>query len=515
MHKGYVWSSVGGILVLIGMMMLIPAAVGVYFGEPEYLVFLCCASAAWLIGSILYVGLRPKELQKKRFRLMMKDSYAIVTYGWIAAVLFAMLPYLFTGSMHTITDAFFEATSGFTMTGATVLQQIEAQARCVLLWRSLTQWLGGMGVLVLFVALINGQNQGSLQLVRADGMGASKQRIHPKTLETAAGLALIYMSHTALCIILYFVAGMGWFDALNHGLTVISSGGFSTRNAGIGSFQNVAIEWVTIFAMFLTGLNYTLFLHAWHNKSLRELTTSFELRVYVCVVAFVSIVTICMIAPSYDGNIALAVRHGMFQVLSMITTAGFVVCDFTQWVIPAQLILILLLLSGACAGAVGGSIKLDRHMILMQKSVQEIRRFLHPNLVTRLKSNHQLLDDDLVLSVSTFFYIYIALIICGAAILSMCGLELMAALTAAMSCLGGVGISFGLGSSAVYYGAIPVVGKWVLGILMLIGRLEVYAVLVLIHPFHRKLRENERMQSLEKLERDGLIEPFVRDYDDD
>ena len=513
MQKGYVWSSVGAMLMLLGMMMTIPAAAGLYYRETEYVAFLLSAGAAVLAGSLLYFLCKPRD--KKRKRLHMKDGYAIVTYGWLAAVFLTMIPYLLTGTVHSVTDAFFEAASGFTMTGATVLFDVESQARCVLLWRSMTQWLGGMGILIMFVALLNGQNQGSLQLFRAEGLGAAKQKIHPKTLETAAGLGLIYLLHTAVVVVLYAVCGMGLFDAVNHGLTVISAGGFSTKTAGIGAFDSAAIEWVTIAALILTGINYTLFIHAWHNKSLREFRDSMELRIYLGLLFAASVVVIAMIAPGYDGSWADAVRHGVFQVVSIVTTGGFVLCDVEQWVVPAQLIIILLMLSGACAGSISGGIKIDRHIILLQKSVQEIRRFLHPNLVTRLKSNHQLLDDDVVLSVSTYFYIYVALLVLGVAVLSMCGIELLGALTAAMSCLGGIGPAIGLGSSAVYYGALPAVAKWLLGILMLVGRLEVYAVLVLIHPFHRKMRESERMLSLETMERDGVIEPFVRDYDED
>ncbi len=512
MHKSYVWSSVGGILLLIGMMLMIPVATGLYYGETEYSAFLISAGVALLAGGLLFFCFKPGRRNRKR--LHMKDGYAVVTYSWLAVILLAMMPYLLTGAMNSVTDAFFEAASGFTMTGATVLTDIESQARCVLLWRSMTQWLGGMGVLVLFVAFLNGQNHGSLQLFRADGLGATKQKLHLKTLETAAGLAIIYLIHTALVVVLYYLCGMGLFDAVNHGLTVISTGGFSTRTAGIGVFESVSIEWVTIFAMVLTGINYTLFLHALHHKSLREFRESLELRIYLGLLVIASVVVICFIAPMYDGNLALAVRHGLFQVVSVVTTTGLVLCDVEQWVVPAQLVMILLLMCGACAGSVGGGIKLDRHIILLQKSVQEIRRFLHPNLVTRLKSNHQLLDDDVVLSVSTFFYIYIVLTVLGAAVLSMCGVELLGALTAVMSCLSGVGPAMGLGESAVFYGALPTVAKWMLGILMLIGRLEVYAVLVLIHPFHRKMRESERMSALETMERDGVIEPFVRDYDD-
>ncbi|MBQ2993975.1 MAG: TrkH family potassium uptake protein [Peptococcaceae bacterium] len=512
MHKSYVWSSVGGLLLLLGTMMLVPAAAGRYYAETEYLAFLISAGVVLLIGLLLFCFFKPKD--SKRRRLQMKDGYAVVTYGWLAVVMLSILPYLLTGTVNSLTDAFFESASGFTMTGATILTQIESQARCVLLWRSMTQWLGGMGVLVLFVALLNGQNQGSLQLFRAEGLGSVKQKLHFKTLETAFGLLLIYLLHTILVIVLYWLSGLGLFDAVNHGLTVISTGGFSTRTAGIGAFHSAAVEWVTIAAMFLTGINYTLFIHAWHNKSLREFKESLELRVYFWLLVIASVVVVWFTAPLYDGNLALAVRHGVFQVVSIVTTAGFVLCDIEQWAVPAQLIIVLLLLSGACAGSVGGGIKLDRHIILLQKSVQEIRRFLHPNLVTRLKSNHQLLDDDMVLSVSTYFYIYIALIVLGTLVLSMCGIELSGALTAVMSCLGGIGPAIGQSGFTVCYSALPVVAKWVLGILMLIGRLEVYAVLVLVHPFHRKIRESERMLSLETMERDGMIEPFVRDYDE-
>ena len=519
MQKSYVWSSVGSILLLIGAAMLLPVACGLYFQETEYLVFLGCAGVTVLVGFLLCFGLRPYNNIGKRGRLhkgtrvMMKDGYAIVTYGWIGAALFAMLPYLFTGTVHGVTDGLFEAVSGFTMTGATTLYEIEAVPRCVLLWRSLTQWFGGMGVLVLFVALLNGQNHGSLQLIRADGLNAARQRLNLKMLETASGLALIYVSHTVLLMLLYRLAGMGLFDAVNHGFTVISAGGFSTKTAGIAAYQSATIEWITIFGMFLTGLNYTLFLHAWHNKSLSELKNSLELRVYLGLIFFASIAVIALNAPEYHGTISTLMRHGLFQVLSIITTAGFVVCDFEQWVVPAQLILILLMLCGACAGAVGGGIKIDRHIILIQKSIQEIRRFLHPNLVTRLKSNHQLLEDGVILSVNMFFYIYIALIVFGTAVVSMCGVELLGALTAVLSCLGGIGPAFG--QAALYYGAMPLVAKWALIVLMLIGRLEVYAVMVLIHPLHRQMRESDRIQVLKNLERDGVMEPLVRDDDDD
>lgn len=507
--RSYVWSSLGIILLLNGAMLCIPMAVGRYCGESEAMAFLISAMVTVLLGGSLLYRFRPK---RKKNHMRVQELYAIITYGWIAVILFSMLPYLLTGAVHSVTDAFFESVSGFTMTGATVLEMPEAQAQCVLLWRSMTQWLGGLGVLVLFVALQNGQ--GVALHARMEGSGVSKQKVYSKTWGIAAGIVLIYLLYTALLTLFYLLCGIGLFDAVNHGLTVISTGGFSTKTAGIGAFDNAAMEWITIVAMLLTGGSYLLIFRIWQEKRLRGFAESTELRVYLLLILVASIATICFIAPEYEGNLALAIRHGVFQVVSMITTSGFVLCDVNQWVLPAQLLMMLLMLSGACKESVSGGIKINRHIILFQKAVQEIRRFLHPNLVTRLKSNGQLIAEDVVVGVHLYFYSYIVVVVLGTAVLSMCGIELQGAITMVVSCFGGVGPAFGFGESALFYGALPHACKWLLGGLMLLGRLEIYAVLVLIRPFHRKARERERMLSLEILEKDGVIEPLVRDYDD-
>lgn len=508
--KRYIWGSLGGILLLNGGMMLIPAVVGNYFGESEFKAFLFLAGVSLLLGGSLFCLF---WLNRQKINLRLQDLYAIMTYGWLLVILFSMLLYLLTGAVDSVTDAFFESVSGFTMTGATILGTIEIQARCVILWRSMTQWLGGFGVLTLFVALQSGQGI-TLQHFRIEGSGISKQRVYPKLLETAVGLVVLYFIYTVLLTFGYVLSGFGWFDALNHAFTVISAGGFSTKSAGIGAFENPTAEWITIVAMIATGINYLLIFRIWQQKSLRGFLESTELRVYFAIITVASFVTVGLILPEYSGDVAMAIRHGIFQAVSIITTSGFVLCDFTQWVVPAQLIIILLMLSGACKGSVSGGIKIHRHMILFQKAVQEIRRFLHPNLVTRVKFNGQLIAEDEVLGTNLYFYSYVAVVILGTAVLSMCGIELQGALTATVSCFGGIGPAFGLGTSALYYGALPNLCKWLLGILMLLGRLEVYAVLVLLRPFHKKTREKERIESLEILEKDGIIEPLVRDYDD-
>ncbi len=519
MQKSNVWSSVGGLLMIAAVAMLVPAAVGIYYDETEYGAFLLCAVLTMAVGALLWYCMHPDKNRRRKHRMPVRDGYAILAYGWLAVVLFSMVPYLITGTVSNITDAFFESMSGFTMTGATVLADVEAQARCVLLWRSMTQWLGGLGILVLFIALLNGHNHDALQVLCSDGTGITKQKFHSRSAETALGLAFIYTVHTILVIVLYCAAGMSLFDGVNHGLTVVSAGGFSVKNAGLGFYQTPAILYVTTVAMFLTGINYTLFIHGWRNKTLHGFQNSLELKVYVGAIVFASAAIAWFVVPASSTGVLDTMGLVVFQAVSVITTAGFVIGDIEAWAAPAQLLLILLMMCGACAGSVGGSIQIDRHVIMLQKVVQEVRRFLHPNLVTRLKSNGQMVDDDVILSINTFFYIYMVLIVIGSAVLSLLGIELLGAVTAAISCLGGIGPAMGLSQWAMYYGDVPALGKWLLSLLMLVGRLEVYTVLVMIPTIHRssaqrRKNENESLKSLTNLNRDGMLEPWVIDDDD-
>ena len=510
MKPNYVWSSIGKLLMIIGCCMLIPAIIGIFYREQEYQVFLETALGTALVGALLYVAKKPPTTQRSRTSL--RDSYAIVAYGWIVATVFGMLPYLLTGTFDTVTDAFFETMSGLTTVGASVLDDIEGTAKCVLLWRSLTHWLGGMGILVLFVALLTGQGTGAMQIFKAESSGPVKSKLQPKMVETARILWLIYVANTILVILLYGLAGMNLFDAVNHGFSAISTGGFSTKNLSIGYYDSAWIDWVSIFSMFIAGINYSLYFYAFRTKSLRCFWQSLELRVYAGVTIGATVLVAWFIAPAYQYQLPLVIQDAAFQVVSIITTTGFITCDFELWAAPAQMVLILLLLCGACAGSTTGGIKIDRHVILMQKAVQEIRRFLHPNMVTRLKSNNKPLDEDVVLSVTTFFYIYMTLIVVGTYLLCMLGGEMLDSLTAVMSCLGGVGPSIGAWGPIESYSGASVLSKWILSFLMMIGRLEIYTVLVLIRPFHGKWPNHSKKAVNHDFEEDGVIEPLVRDY---
>lgn len=509
MKKSFVWSSIGKLLIIIGCGMLIPVVVGLYYAEPEYKIFLETAFGTFVVGTVLFLAKRPTE--RKKMRVSLRDSYAIVAYGWVVVTLFAMLPYLFSGTFHTVADAFFETMSGLTTVGASVLDDIEGTAHCILLWRSITHWLGGMGILVLFVALLAGQGTGAMQIFKAESSGPVKSKLQPKMVETARSLWLIYMLNTVIVIFLYLIAGMGPFDAINHGFSVISTGGFSTKNLSIGYYNNALIDWVSIFAMFIAGVNYSLYFYVLRTRNLRWFKDNLELRVYFAITVIATLIVAWFIAPEYGYNIAQTFRYAAFQVVSILTTTGFVTADFEQWAVPAQVVLLLLMLCGACAGSTTGGVKVDRHVILMQKAVREVRRFLHPRMVTRLKSNSKLVEDEVVLSVATFFYIYMLIIVISTFLVCMLGGEMVDSLSAVMSCLGGVGPSLGAWGPTESYSGAPALVKWILSFLMMIGRLEIYTVLVLIRPFHGNRRHRSQERDLKVLEENALFEPQVRE----
>ena len=505
MKKSYVWSSLGLLLILIGFSMLIPAAAGFCYGEDQYRAFLKTAIGTIAVGGVAFALLRPRG---RKSHATIRDSYAVVAYGWVVATLFCMLPYILGGITDTVTDAVFESMSGLTTVGATIFPRVEDLPRCVLLWRSVTHWLGGMGILVLFVAMLAGQGSGAMHIFKAKTAG-SRNRLQPHLVETARNLWLVYMAFTAIMIVLYCVAGMGIFDAVNHGFSLVATGGFSTRTANIGAYHSPLIEWVTIFGMLLAGGNYSLYFYAARNRSLRCFAQSLECRAYLGLIAVATVIVMWFLAPAYQYNLLQTLRYAAFHVISVITTTGFHTADFEQWAVPARSVLILLMLSGACAGSTAGGIKIDRHVILMQKAVQEIRRFLHPRLVIRLKSGGKPVGDDVVLSVTMFFYTYLLVVAVAAYLLCMCGCEMLDAVTVSMSCLAGIGPGLGAwGPSETYAGA-SLIMKWIMILLMLLGRLEIYTALVIIRPFAGRKQSRKQEVRMDGVQDEGLFEPMV------
>lgn len=510
MGKRYVWSKVCTLLMSLAVGMLATAIVGLYYMEPEGSVFLYMGAGLFACSLAGYALLRPPR--KKAWSTSLRDSYALVAYGWIVCALVGMVPYLLCGTFVHVTDALFESMSGLATVGASVMDNLEMQPRCVLFWRSVTHWLGGLWILVLFIAFMLGEGSGSIQILKAESSLHQKGRLHSQTVELAVGLAYVYLFFTGISIVLFYAVGMSAYDAVNHALSAVATGGFSTHDANIGYWGSARIEWAVIAVMLLSGVNYSLYLHAWRNRTLRNFGRSPEFKAYLIIIAIATVMIYVFASGDISGHRLEAVRLALFHVVSVITTTGFYTCDFELWSGQAHIILLLLMLCGACAGSTTSGIKIDRHIIMLKKSVQEIRRFLHPRMVTRLKSEHRIIEEDTVLSIATYFYIYIAIIVGASYVVCALGTGMLDALTSVMSILGGIGPSIGIWGPVETYSSAGIITKWIFIVLMLIGRLEIYTVLVLFHPMKISRKKKQAIRSFEEhVDDNALFEPMVTD----
>ena len=474
-----VWHNIGKLLMIVACSMIFPLLTAWFYGESCWWVFLLMLPVTLGLGFLMMKAFHPG---RKEVHLQVRDGAAIVTYGWILAALLGMIPYLMAGTFDNVTDAFFEAMSGFATVGASVLDDIEGAPRAILMWRSVTHWLGGMGIIVLFVALLSNLGAGAMQIFKAEAAGPVKDKLHPKIADSARSLWTLYIFNTAITGFLLLLCGMGLFDAVNHAFSIVATGGFSTRNLSIGAYGNPVLEWGITASMYMAGINYTLLFLAFRNCSLKYFWRSHEFRVYTCVVLAAVLLVTIDILPQYSYDVLTAVRHSAFHVTSVLTTTGFVCFDYERWVPAAQVVLIILMFSGACAGSTTCGFKIDRHIILMQQARREVQRFLHPRLVRTLKSSEKNLPEQTMHSVTTFFYLFVALVLVSTLLLCCMGAGLLDALTCALACLGGVGPAIGAWGPTESFSSAPAVAKWLCSALMLLGRLEIYTVLAVFWP---------------------------------
>ena len=492
-----VWHNVGKLLMIVACSMLFPLLTACYYQESCIWVFLLMLPVTMSIGFLLILLFRPVQ---KEVHLQVRDGAAIVTYGWIAATLLGMLPYLLAGTFDHVVDAFFEAMSGFATVGASVLDDIEGQPYAILMWRSVTHWLGGMGIIVLFVALLSNMGAGAMQIFKAEAAGPVKDKLHPKIADSARILWSIYIFNTGITFFLLLFCGMNIFDALNHAFSIVATGGFSTKNSSIGFYQSPLVEWAVTASMYMAGINYALLFMAFRNRSLHCFWKSIEFRVYTCVTLTAILLITIDILPQYQFDVLTALRHSAFHVTSILTTTGFVCCDYEQWTAAAQMVLIALMFSGACAGSTTCGFKIDRHIILLQQAKREVERFLHPRLVRTLKTSEKSLPEPALHSVTTFFYLFMLLAIGSTFLLCCMGVDILDALTGAMGCLGGVGPAIGAWGPTESFSAAPDCAKWLLSVLMLLGRLEIYTVLAVFWPDRHKHLWYKKLQVISEQE---------------
>lgn len=465
----------GRSLVFLGLMMVFPLFWAVYYQGPDRAALL--SSALITLASGVAVAL----LVPPRGDIRYREGFAIVTFGWLLVSLYGALPYLLCGVCSGFPDAFFESMSGFTTTGASILTDVEAVPKGILFWRSLTQWLGGMGIIVFLVAFLSHVGVGANQLFRAEVPGPVADKIKPRISEAAKILWLIYLFLTVLETALLWFFGMPLFDALCHAFTTISTGGYSPRNASIGYYDSAAIQWVITIFMFLSGTNFALYYQALRGRSLKAFWRSDEFRCYFSVVLLATLITAVSIRSLFPGGEAL-VRAAAFQVVSVITTTGFATADFSLWSPVAQAVLVSLMFIGGCSGSTGGSVKVGRVLILLRQGMLELKRLIHPRAVLSLKIDGKNISKDLVVNSLEFFFLYLAIAGVATIIMAATGLDLVSAFTSVAATLGNVGPGLGSVGPAGNYAAVSAFGKVFLSILMLLGRLEIFTVLVLLSP---------------------------------
>lgn len=480
----------GLLLVFNGGFMLLSAIVSAIYEDGVTMEILFAGLSTLLLGVILMFITKEhrKELNKR-------DGYIVVAVGWIVMSLSGTMPYIMTGSIPTLSEAFFETMSGYTTTGASILNDIESLPEGILFWRSLTHWIGGMGIIVLAIAILPLLGIGGMQLFAAEAPGPSADKLHPRITDTAKRLWLIYFGYTAAETILLNVAGMSFFDAINHALCTLSTGGFSTKNSSLAYWNSQPIiQYIVIVFMFLAGTNFVLSYFAFKGK-VQKVIKDEEFKLYFKFIAIFTIVSALIIYfkadfsessinhPMVWGRAESSFRHALFQVLAVITTTGFVTADYTMWTPFLVVFFFGIMFLGGSAGSTAGGVKVVRHLIMIKSGFMEFKKTMHPNAVIPVRYNTKSVPKKIVYNILAFFILYMLSFIIGALVFSMFNIDFESSVGLAASSLGNVGPALGEFGPVNNYSALPTLAKWWCSFLMLIGRLELFTVLILLTPF--------------------------------
>lgn len=478
----------GLLLLFNGGFMVLAAIVSGIYKDGATMEIAMSAIATMLLGTMAMFYTRGHKKEVKR-----KEGYVVVTMGWIVMSISGMLPYVFSGAIPDLTDAFFETMSGYTTTGASILSDIESLPEGILFWRSMTHWIGGMGIIVLAIAILPLLGIGGMQLFAAEAPGPGGDKLHPRITDTAKRLWLIYVGYTIAETILLRVAGMSFFDALNHALSTLSTGGFSTKNLSVAHWNdNPWIQYIIIIFMFLAGTNFVMSYFAFTGRVQRALKDE-EFKFYslfiICFTVIAAIVVYFQAGveaseyhPMVWGSGESAFRHALFQVLAVVTTTGFVTADFTNWTPFLTVFFFGLMFLGGSAGSTAGGIKVVRHLLIIKNGMLEFKRTLHSNAIIPVRFNKKAVNEHIVYNIIGFFVLYMLLFIIGALVLSFLGLDFESAVGGSASSLGNVGPALGDLNPVVNFSVLPPAGKLWCCFLMLLGRLELFTVLILLTP---------------------------------
>jgi trk system potassium uptake protein TrkH len=467
--------ALGMVLVCEALLMLPSLAVSIYYGGE--------GTAAFALSILVtaMVGIPLTYIKAGKHDMYARDGFAIVALGWILLSLFGSLPFIISGAIPSHIDAFFEASSGFTTTGASILTQIEGLPKGILFWRSFTHWVGGMGVIVLTLAILPSAGAGALQMMKAESPGPAPGKIVPKVAETAKILYRIYIAITILEIILLKMAGLPLFDSAIHTFGTVGTGGFSNMNFSVGGYNNLSVEIIITIFTFICGANFSLY-YQMLKGDLRAPFKDEEFRFYSGVILLSIVLITINLYGDVFATIGESLRHSSFQVVTIISTTGFASTNFEEWGMFSKIILFMLMFIGGCAGSTGGAIKNIRFLLLFKVMKRELMQIIHPRAVYSIKIEGRAVDERTVSEVLGFFFMYMVIFIAAVLVISFDNLDWATTITSVAATLGNVGPGFGIVGAEGNYSTLSDLSKLVLSACMIIGRLEIYPILLLIMP---------------------------------
>ena len=478
MNLRNIFHILGIFVMMIGAAMLPAFVISAMLHEAAWTAIGLSSLISMGAGLLMYI-LIPRT--GERISLSHREGFVIVTLAWVLASAFGGLPFLLSGVVPTFCDAFFETMSGFTTTGASVISNLDKTSSGILFWRALTHWMGGMGIIILSIAILPILGVGGMQLFKAEIPSPVKDKITPRITETAKNLWLVYVAITAVEIVLLWLGGMSVFDAVCHAFATMATGGFSTYDASVARFNSLYIEIVIIVFMFVAGMNFTL-----HYRLFKGDAKSFvrdpEFHFYGAIVLVTTALITLDLRFHYFSSFGESLRYAAFQVVSIITTTGFATYNFDQWPAPSKFILVLLMFIGGCAGSTGGAIKCLRFMVVIKQTFIELTRLIHPHAVISVKIAKVAVPPEIVSSIRSFFFLYIAIAMAAMLALTLLGVDMVTSISGVAATLGNVGPGLGLVNASSTYVELPQTAKWILSACMLLGRLEIYTVLVLLVP---------------------------------
>jgi trk system potassium uptake protein len=479
----YLLNIIGALLVCIGLAMLLPLGFSLYYRDAGIMPLAESCLVTVIAGLLLYFSFRSKE---PAGAVSHREGMAATALGWFAAGLFGALPFYFSGVFASPVDCLFESFSGFTTTGASILTDIESLPKGLLFWRSLTHWLGGMGIIVLSLAILPFLGVGGMQLYKAEVPGPAPDKLRPRIKDTAMLLWKVYILFSGLQTVLLILGGMDLFDALCHTFGTMATGGFSTKNASIAYYDSVYIHAVITIFMLIAGINFVLHFHLLRGKP-QVMWRDPECRFFIGLFLMFTIITALSIYGVHYPSVGKSLQYGAFQVASILTTTGYATADFEFWPPLPQCILLLCMFIGGSAGSTGGGIKCMRILLLLRHAYQEIFRLIHPRAVIRVKLGAQVVSPEVLSGIWGFFVLWLGLLFVSVFLVAATGVDVLTSFASVLACIGNIGPGLGAVGPSENYAMIPTLAKMVLMLCMLLGRLEIFTVIILFIPeFYRK-----------------------------